>query len=200
MVPGLKGWDHQPLWAQLCSLCGASLHWSRPLHSKACRRNPHLATSSTPHPPNSLRVQVFVCVLFFFGGDCVVRVGIGAWWIVLKGVKLLKSYRVKSPGMEEHDGGLSPPSTSFLSVLDYILKGFLRFRALHLLCCYLLFDSERTCGSILSIQAGAFWGSIVFRYNISTSIMDSVSILMTRKKCNFHILKRKNSWLLCLLL
>lgn len=26
--------------------------------------------------------------------------------------------------MEEHDGGLSPLSTSLLSVLDYILKGF----------------------------------------------------------------------------
>lgn len=166
------------LWAQLCCPCGTSLLWSRPLHSNACRCNPHLATSSTPPPEKSACAGICSCALFL--GDCVVRVGSGAWWIVLKGVKLLKSYRVKSPGMEEHDGSLSPPSTSSLSVLDYILKGFLHFRAVSLLYCYLLFDSNRTCRLILNIQTGSVWGSIVVRSDIPSSRMDSVSILKVK--------------------
>lgn len=162
-VAGLKCWDHRAS-QRRCELSSSSLLWSRPLPVDVILIWLH----PPPQPRNRLRVQVFVRVPFFWG-DCVVRLGSGAWWIVLKGVKLLKSYRVKSPGMEEHDGGLSPPSISSLSVLDYILKGFLHFRALNLLYSYCLFGSNRTCRLILNIQTGSAWASIVVRSHIPSS-------------------------------
>lgn len=188
----LKGWDHH-VHQQHCELSSAVPAAHRSSGHVLCTQKPADVILIWLHPPPRQEQSACagICPCAVFLGDCVVRVGSGAWWIVLKGVKLLKSYRVKSPGMEEHDGGSSPPSTSSLSVLDYVLKGFLRFRALCLLCCYLLFGCKRTCRLILNIQTGAVWGSIVVTCNIPSSRMDSVSILTTRKMYLSHPKKKK---------
>lgn len=126
-VPRLKGRDHR-VYQQHCELSSAIPAAHRSSGHVLCAQKPAdvILILLHPPPPQEQSASAGICPCAVFLEDCVVRVGSGAWWIVLKGVKLLKSYRVKSPGMEEHDGGLSPPSTT-LSVLDYLLKGFLLF-------------------------------------------------------------------------